>query len=278
MKQHFALPEVLKKKLPSNKTLKTGAYRSYLLFFITVGLVLSGIYYNSLRLGYSWHWHRVPRYLILFHDHGFSAGLLIQGLAVTFKISILASLLALFFGLATALMKLSGSIAGKAIAGFYIETTRNTPLLIQLLFIYFVIAPVYGFGPLFSAVLALSLFEGAYIAEIIRGGILSVARGQWEAGAALGLSTGQRYRYIVLPQALRSMAPPLAGQIISLIKDSALVSVIAVYDLTMQAQAIIAETFQVFEIWFTVACIYLSITMTFSFFVRRLENMAKMTV
>jgi polar amino acid transport system permease protein len=126
-----------------------------------------------------------------------------------------------------------------------------------------------------SAVLALSLFEGAYASEIFRAGIVSIQRGQWEAAFSIGLNRYRTYRFVILPQALRHILPPLTSQAISLIKDSALVSTIAIYDLTMRGQAIIAETFLVFEIWFTVAAIYLSITLLLSATVSFMEKRLK---
>ncbi|MBU4395003.1 MAG: amino acid ABC transporter permease, partial [Proteobacteria bacterium] len=127
----------------------------------------------------------------------------------------------------------------------------------------------------FAAVLALSLFEGAYVSEIIRSGIISIQRGQWEAAFSIGLNRWSTYRLIILPQALRRILPPLTNQAISLIKDSSLVSVIAIYDLTMQAQALISETFFTFELWFVVALMYLVITMILSCCVTLLENKMK---
>ena len=144
-----------------------------------------------------------------------------------------------------------------------------------LFFIYFVLGPVLGLDRFPAAVLALSLFEGAYASEIFRSGILAVERGQIEAAASLGLNRYQIFRLIILPQAIRTILPPLTSQAISLVKDSALVSTIAIYDLTMQAQALISETFLTFEIWFTVAILYLVITVTLSFFVVFLENRLK---
>jgi polar amino acid transport system permease protein len=146
----------------------------------------------------------------------------------------------------------------------YLEVIRNTPLLVQLFFIYFVLAPVFDISAFTSAVLALSLFEGAYASEIFRAGIVSIHRGQWEAAFSIGLNTSQTYRLIILPQAIRRILPPLTSQAVSLIKDSALVSTIAIYDLTMRGQVIIAETFLVFEIWFTIAAMYLFITLILS--------------
>jgi polar amino acid transport system permease protein len=118
----------------------------------------------------------------------------------------------------------------------------------------------------------LSLFEGAYGSEIFRAGIVSIHRGQWEAAHSLGFNTFNTYRYIILPQAMRRILPPLTGQAVSLVKDSALVSTIAIYDLTMRGQEIIAETYLAFEVWFTVAAIYLLITVTLSMVVNIMEN------
>ena len=146
------------------------------------------------------------------------------------------------------------------------------PLLIQIFFIYFVLGPALGLERLPAAILALSLFEGAYTSEILRAGIQSVARGQIEAAHSLGLTTFATYRHIILPQALRTVLPPLTSQAISLVKDSALVSTIAIYDLTMQAQAIIAESYLTFEIWFTVAAMYFVIAFLLSMLVGILEK------
>ena len=162
------------------------------------------------------------------------------------------------------------------LARIYIEAIRNTPLLIQIFFIYFVLGPLLGLERLPAAILSLSLFEGAYIAEIFRSGILSVPRQQIEAAYSLGLGPFATYRHVILPQAVRTVLPPLTSQAISLIKDSALVSTIAIYDLTMQAQAIIAETFLTFEIWLTVAALYLVITCTLSSAAGTLEHRLKL--
>jgi len=222
-------------------------------------------------LGYNWQWRRVPRYLIVVSDTGWQFGPLLQGLWLTLGITLVSLCLSLVIGLLSALMRLSNSPMARGIAWVYLELIRNTPLLIQIFIIYFVFAPILDLGRFTSAVLALSLFEGAYASEIIRAGILAIPGGQWEASASLGMNVGQSYRHIILPQALRQMIPPLTSQGISLVKDSALVSTIAIYDLTMQGQQIIAETFLTFEIWFVVAAIYLAVTMILSFLVKYLE-------
>jgi polar amino acid transport system permease protein len=227
------------------------------------------------QLGYHWQWYRVPHYIFSVTDHRLTLGPLIQGLLLTIRITAVSLVLAFAFGLTAALMRLSRSLLARIIARGYLETVRNTPLLVQLFFIYFVLSPVVGFSGFTSAVLALSLFEGAYASEIFRAGIISIKRGQWEAAHSIGLNTYQTYRLIILPQALRRILPPLTGQAVSLIKDSALVSTIAIYDLTMQGQAIIAKTFLVFEIWFTVAAIYLSMTLALSTTVYYMEKRLK---
>ena len=232
-----------------------------------------GLLQGAENLGYNWHWNRVPRYLYTITDDGWQAGLLLQGLWLTIKITLVSLLLSLLIGLLTALMRLSSSPMAKGIAWVYLEAIRNTPLLIQIFIIYFVFAPILDLGRFSSAVLALSLFEGAYASEIIRAGILAIPIGQWESSASLGLKTSQIYRLIILPQAIRQMIPPLTSQGISLVKDSALVSTIAIYDLTMQGQQIVSETFLTFEIWFTVAAIYLLVTTFLSLLVRYLERL-----
>ena len=244
--------------------------------FICLILVLGYLFSRGLEnLGYNWQWYQVPPFILEKTAEGFKSGPLLFGLGVTLKISAVSLVLAFFIGLLTALLRLSDLAMGRFIARCYLEVVRNTPLLIQIFFIYFVLGPVLGLDRFPAAVLALSLFEGAYASEIFRSGIQSVDRGQIEAAASLGLDRYMIFRLIVLPQAIRTILPPLTSQAISLIKDSALVSTIAIYDLTMQAQALISETFLTFEIWFTVAILYLVITVTLSFFVAFLENRLK---
>lgn len=244
--------------------------------YMVVVAAVSWFMINGTRqLGYNWQWYRVPQYLITAKGGQTQAGPLIQGLLVTIRITAVSLVLAFLFGLTSALMRLSRSFLAKTLARGYLEIIRNTPLLVQLFFIYFVLSPVLGINGFASAVLALSLFEGAYASEIFRAGILSIQRHQWEAAFSIGLNTYQTYRLVILPQALRQILPPLTSQAVSLIKDSALVSTIAIYDLTMRGQTIIAETFLVFEIWFTVAAIYLAITLLLSGAVFYMEKRLK---
>jgi len=241
-------------------------------FLCVIGALTWLVADGTKKLGYNWQWYRVPQYIFSVEDKRLVAGPLIDGLIVTFEITGLSLLLALSFGLITALFRLSDSYVARALARAYLEIIRNSPLLVQLFFIYFVLGPILDISRFFSAVLALSLFEGAYGSEIFRAGIVSIHKGQWEAAHSLGLTTYHTYRYIILPQAIRRILPPLTSQAVSLVKDSALVSTIAIYDLTMRGQEIIAETYLAFEMWFTIAAIYLAITVSLSIMVTVMEN------
>ena len=242
-------------------------------------LVVTGIIYVILRgaseQGYFWQWYRVPQFLFTMEDGTFTLGPLLEGLKITLNITWISMILTYAIGLITALLRLSDSIIGRIVARVYLEIARNTPLIVQLFFVYFVIAPILGIDRLFAAILALSLFEGAYASEIYRSGIVSLPKGQWEAAHSLGLTRFDTYRKIILPQAIRRVLPPLTSLTISLIKDSSLVSVIAVYEMTMQANAIVAETFLTFEIYFTIAAIYLFITVFLSQLVALLNRKSK---
>ena len=251
---------------------KTALLMDILKFLVVIGGITWLMVRGTDMLGYNWQWYRVPQYLFSFENNQFNAGPLLDGLMVTFYISGFSLILALVFGLTTALLRMTKSFLATTLARGYLEIIRNTPLLVQLFFIYFVLGPILGIDRLFSAVLALSLFEGAYASEIFRAGMVSIHKGQWEAAYSLGMNTFNTYRYIVLPQAIRRILPPLTSQAVSLIKDSALVSTIAIYDLTMRGRAIVAETFLTFEIWFTVAAIYLVITVSLSFLVHAMEK------
>lgn len=247
-------------------------WRDILQFIILVAVLVWLMAISTANLGYNWQWSRVPRYLMTMKDGDFTLGPLMKGLGLTFKISGASLGLAFLLGLVSALLRLSNSVVGRTIARLYIEIIRNTPLLVQLFAIYFIVGPILGLERFFSAVLALSLFEGAYASEIFRSGIVAIRKGQWEAAYSLGLSGVDMYRYIILPQAIRSILPPLTSQAISLIKDSALVSLISLNDLTLEAQIIISNTFLTFEIWFTTAAMYLVITIILSSIVNFMEK------
>ncbi len=248
-----------------------GVMKSVVLLGIMV-FVLVGGYQN---LEYNWQWYRLPPYFFSIENGKFSQGLLLDGIVITLKISSLGLVFSILLGFFSAFARLSVSPMLRLTAWVYVETIRNTPLLIQIFLIYFVISPVLDISAFWSAVIALSLFEGAYASEIIRSGIINIPAGQFEAAQSIGLSVPATYIKVIIPQMLRQTLPMLAGQSVSLIKDSALVSTISIYDLTMQGQKIVSETFLTFEIWFAVALCYLSITATLSFLIRRFENKMK---
>ena len=198
------------------------------------------------------------------HDFEWRVGPLTQGLWVTIWISFVSGLFGLLIGLITGLSRVSNNPALRGLAIFYIELIRGTPLLVQIFIFYFFIGTVLNLDRTVAGIGALALFVGAYIAEIIRAGIQSIHKGQTEAARSLGMSSAQTMIYIVLPQAFKRVLPPLAGQFISLIKDSSLVSVIAITDLTKSGREIITSSFATFEIWFTVALLYLLVTSVLS--------------
>lgn len=223
-------------------------------------------------MGYQWQWDRVPDYIAFYEEGEWWPAELIEGLFVTIKISLISLLFTLVIGLTTALLKLSNSVVGRALATGYIELIRNTPLLVQIYLLYFVFGPVIGLDRFATAVLALSLFQGAYTAEIFRGGLNSISKGQFEAAKSLGLNPFHTYYDVILPQLLQRTLPPLTNEVVSLVKNSSIVSVMAIFDLTTEGRNIVAETAMPFEIWFTVAAIYLLLTLSLSALSALLEH------
>lgn len=230
------------------------------------------VLHGGAEMGYRWQWYRVPQYFYRVIDGELIWGPLIDGLRVTLEITALSLLLTVAIGLGTALLRLSQSISGRILARIYLEVIRNTPLLVQLYLVYFVFSPILGLDRYWTAVLTLSLFEGAFAAEIFRAGIQSVPRGQWEAADSLGLNRFDAYRDVILPQAIRLVLPPMTGQAVSLIKHSAIVSVIAVFDLFTEARNIVSDTFMSFEIYFTVGAMYLALIIPLSTLASVLEH------
>lgn len=186
--------------------------------------------------------------------------LFLTGFRSTFLISIVSILLALTSGIIACAARISDIKFIKYPAIAYIEVIRSTPLLVQIYFLYFGL-PTLGvrIPEIQTGILALMLNSGAYIAEIIRAGINSVDKGQLEAGVSSGLNYLQRMRFIILPQALGVTVPPLLGQAIVLVKDSALLSLISVAELTRAGQTMTSERFMPSEAFFTVAFFYMCI-------------------
>ncbi|MGD8992374.1 MAG: amino acid ABC transporter permease [Desulfobacterales bacterium] len=209
-------------------------------------------------------------------------GLLIIGLWLTLKISVLATIFGVIIGIIGGLTRLSDNPALKWSTMVYVEVIRGSPLLVQILIWYFILGTVfnellaaYGLGRIpawWYGVASLACFAGAYVTEIVRAGIQSIHRGQMEAARSLGMSYGQAMRYIIMPQALRRILPPLAGQFISLIKDSSLLGIIAIRELTKAAREAVTASLQPFEVFMLCALLYLVLTFTLSMLVQHLER------
>ncbi len=199
-------------------------------------------------------------------------GPLTRGLWVTIYLSFLSGILGLALGLVTGLCRISRNFTLRGLASLYVELIRGTPLLVQIFIFYFFIGTVLDLSRMVAGIGALGIFAGAYIAEIIRAGIQSIPRGQTEAARSLGMSKTQTMVHIILPQAFKRTLPPMAGQFISLVKDSSLVSVIAITDLTKSGREVITSSFATFEVWFTVAALYLVVTSLLSQLVFYLER------
>jgi polar amino acid transport system permease protein len=192
------------------------------------------------------------------------AGPLLVGLWTTIWLSAVASVFGMIIGLVTGLCRVSDNPTLRGLSITYIELIRGTPLLVQLFIFYFFLGTVLDISRIVAGISALAVFAGAYVAEIIRAGIQSIPKGQMEAARSLGMNVPQAMIYFILPQAFKRTLPPLAGQFISLIKDSSLVSIIAITDLTKSGREVITSTFATFEIWFVVAFLYLMLTSVLS--------------
>jgi len=214
-------------------------------------------------------------------------GILMQGLWLTLKVSIIAIVFGILIGLFAGIARISSNPALKWSAITYIEFIRGSPLLVQIFIWYFVLGTLInnilvrqGIGQipaLWFGVAALACFAGAYVAEMVRAGIQSIHFGQIEAANSLGMTYVQSMRYIILPQALRRILPPLAGQFISLIKDSSLLGLIAIRELTKATREVITTSLQPFELWFVCAILYLILTFSLSMFVQYLERRTQVT-
>lgn len=274
---------------------------SVLLLAFLAALVYLG-YRIEVGLEYRWNWSVIPQYLLRYDaTEGWVPNLLLQGLFTTVRLSFWSLLLAIPIGLVSGLLRTSLHLFNRLLGGCYVSLLRNLPPLVLVLIFYFFVsdqllpylqvprlladapqplynllticvAPVDQLEAFIAAVITLALLEGAYIGEIVRAGINSIEKGQWEAARALGLRRWQLMRHVVLPQAFQRMIPPLAGQVISTIKDSAIVSVISIQELTFQGMELMAATYLTFEVWTTVTLLYFFLTYGCSHFAGRLET------
>ena len=261
------------------------------------------VYRLTMKLNYKWNWAIIPQYLFFF-DEGegrWKANILMQGLFTTIRLSIWATLLATVMGFIAGVLRTTPRLFNRLMGRSYVELIRNVPPLVLIFIFYFFVSdqiiPLLGvedfvrnsgpgaqkvigfffsspdlFTAFLSGMLTVAIFQGAYITEIVRAGIQSLGRGQWEASYALGLTWRQQMWDIILPQALKRVLPPLANAFINTIKYSAIVSVVSIQELTFQAMQLMAATYVTIEVWLTVTAMYLVMCLSLSFFVHRLEQ------
>ena len=200
--------------------------------------------------------------------------LLLLGAGVTIKITVMSVALGVLIGLFVGIARICRVKPLRFLAAVYVDFFRGTPLLVQIFLFYFAVPVITGqrIDPYVAAVGSCGINSGAYVAEIVRAGIQSIDEGQMEAGRSLGMTWAQTMRYIIVPQAIKRVIPPLGNEFIALLKDSSLVSVIGFEELTRRGQLIIAKTYGSLEIWFSVAIIYLVMTLSISRLVAYLEK------
>ena len=226
-------------------------------------VLFAGLYLLLSRMEYSWNW-RIPWEYRSLYLMGFTHTLLISAGAIA---------LGLILGFAGGLARVSKNILAGEIARFYVEIFRGTPLLIQIYIFYFCLAPaIYYDNPVVIGTVTLAFFTGAYITEMVRAGIESIEKGQVEAALSTGLNDWQAMRLVIFPQAFRRIVPPVTGQFVSLIKDSSLLSVISVRELTKASEMVNATTYKTFEAYLPLAAMYLLLTFPLSLLTRQLEK------
>ena len=276
-----------------------------LLDAVLISLILAAVVFIVQRVGvemrYRWQWPVIFQYLVYLDGERWAAGTLLQGFLTTIKLSLWATALATLLGTVMGLFRVSHGLFYRLIAGSYVGMVRNLPPLVLVFIVYFFIgerimilsgaehffraaspevqktlailfAPPARLTGFLAGLATLVLYEAAYITEIVRAGIQSIENGQWEAGHALGLSRCQQLHHVILPQALQQILPALAGQLISTIKDSAIVSVISIPELTFRGLELMSATYLTFEVWITITALYFLLTFTCSLGVKRLET------
>jgi len=261
------------------------------------------VYRVKVGLNYNWAWDSIFQFIFRFDDKNdeWVSGLLMTGFYTTIRLSFWGIILATVFGVVSGIAKTSNILFLRWVATTYVETMRNLPPLVIIFIAYFfvgdqILSPLeidewaYSLSPVsqnvlstlfakpgyltqfFAAMMTLAIFEGAYITEIVRAGIESIDKGQWEASHALGFTRYQQMRHIILPQTFQRIMPPMAGQFISLIKDSSIVSVISIQELCFQGIEVMTSTLHTIEIWTVVTLMYLTLTLPCSLLVEKLEN------
>lgn len=198
-----------------------------------------------------------------------------DGILITFQVTFLSIILSLIVGLFTGLGRLSRNRFINLIASVYVEVVRGIPLLVQLFYIYYALGSFFKIHPFTAAITAMTICYGAYMGEVFRAGIQSIDKGQTEAARSLGFSKAQTMFYIIIPQAMRTILPPVGNEFIALLKDTSLVSILAVSDLLRRGREFATQTFAYFETYTMVALIYLMITLILSKIVSIMEDKVK---
>jgi len=205
----------------------------------------------------------------IFQSHGIA---FLKATLTTIELTVVSLLIAVVIGLVFAFFKVSNQTLLQKIADLYIFIIRGTPLIVQIMFLYYGISSVFVLNSFMAGALALGIHSGAYIAEIFRGAIQSIDRGQAEAARSLGMSSSLTMRRIILPQAFRRAIPPLGNQFIIGLKDSSLVAYIATTELFNQALSVQAENYMPFETYFVVGLYYLALVLIFTIIVNKVES------
>lgn len=196
----------------------------------------------------------------------------IAGALKTLEISAIALLLAIPLGIIIGMGRISRNRFIRILSSAYVEVMRGVPLLVLLIWIFFVLGQFLKLGSYWASIIGLAVFTAAFIAEIVRSGIQGVPRGQMEAARSSGMTYWQAMRLIVLPQAFRRVLPPLASQFIMLIKDSSLISVIGATELTLNAKNLVATSMRSIEVWTFIGFVYFAMTFTLSMIIRAIEQ------
>ncbi|TDJ29008.1 MAG: amino acid ABC transporter permease [Gammaproteobacteria bacterium] len=278
----------------------------YFLYALVATFIFYAIYRVNDVLVYHWNWSRVFGFVIRFDEETQSwvSNILLHGLATTIRLAVWSTIFATLVGVVMGYWRTCENLTLRIVSRCYVELIRNIPPVVFIFIFYFFVAsqifPAMGIdninakdplvnNPIFTfmfgnprllsnflaGMICLSLFEGAYITEIVRAGIQSTPKGQWEAAQAIGLSHFNVLRDVVMPQAIRKILPPLAGQFITLIKDSAIISLISIQELTFVATEVAATTTRVFETWILVGAIYFVLCYSFALLFAHLEKRAR---
>jgi polar amino acid transport system permease protein len=260
-------------------------------------------YRLTIKLNYKWNWGIIPQYLFFFDEENnrWKANVLIQGLYTTIRLSVWATFLAAIFGTIAGVLRTTRKLFNRLLGRAYVELIRNIPPLVLIFIFYFFVSAqimpligvdefirgrsemtqrIVGFffaspamlSAFLSGVVTVAVFQGAYITEIVRAGIQSIDRGQWEAAHALGLTWWQQMHDVIMPQAIKRVLPPLANEFINTLKYSAIVSVISIQELTFQGMQVMAATQVTIEVWLTITAMYLVLCLILSFGVQWLER------